>query len=61
MSTFNNDQQYIQKIRKMLEDDPNRLISELHEAHYLLENDVISESCYEKVKKIVDEAKIIVK
>lgn len=59
MSTFNNDQQYLLKIKKMVEEDPPRLISELHEAHYLLENNVISESCYEKVKQIVNEAKII--
>lgn len=59
MATFENDQQYLSKIRKMVQDDPLRLISELHEAHYLLENDVISQSCYEEVKKIVDETDVL--
>lgn len=56
MATFENDQTYIAKIKKMVVDDPMRLISELHEAHYLLENEVISESCYERVKQIVNES-----
>lgn len=59
MATFENDQQYLSKIRKMVEDDPLRLISELHEAHYLLENDVISQTCYEEVKKIVDKTDVL--
>lgn len=61
MSTFDNDQQYLSKIRKMINDDPLRLISELHEAHYLLEEDVISENCYEEVKKLIDETNALKK
>lgn len=59
MSTFDNDQQYLSKIKKMVNDDPLRLISELHEAHYLLEQDVISENCYEEVKKLIEETNVL--
>ena len=55
MSLFENDQQYLLKINRMATEDPMRLVSELHEAHYLLESNVISQSCYDRVKQIVEE------
>lgn len=58
MSVFENDQQYLSKIRRMVVDDPMRMISELHEAHYLFENNVISEECYKKVKEIAQQANV---
>ena len=54
MSLFENDQQYLLKINRMAA-DPMRLVSELHEAHYLLESNVISQTCYDRVKQIVEE------
>lgn len=61
MATFENDQIYIGKVQKMAIDDPMRLISELHEAHYLLENEVISERCYDRVKEIVEKTNLFPK
>ncbi len=61
MSIQQNDQQYLEKIRRMVVDDPMRLISEIHEAHYLLENHVISEECYKKVKELADSANLFKK
>ena len=55
MSLFENDQQYLLKINRMAAEDPMRLVSELHEAHYLLESNVISQTCYDRVKQIVEE------
>lgn len=55
MSLFENDQQYLLKINRMAAEDPMRLVSELHEAHYLLESNVISQTCYDRVKEIVEE------
>ena len=55
MSLFENDQQYLLKINRMAAEDPMRLVSELHEAHYLLESNVISQTCYDGVKQIVEE------
>ena len=55
MSLFENDQQYLLKINRMAAEDPMRLVSELHEAHYLLERHVISQTCYDRVKQIVEE------
>lgn len=55
MSLFENDQQYLLKINRMATEDPMRLVSELHEAHYLLESNVISQTCYDRVKQIVEE------
>lgn len=55
MSLFENDQQYLLKINRMVAEDPMRLVSELHEAHYLLESNVISQTCYDRVKQIVEE------
>ena len=55
MSLFENDQQYLLKINRMAAEDPMRLVSELHEAHYLLEINVISQTCYDRVKQIVEE------
>ena len=55
MSLFENDQQYLLKINRMAAEDPVRLVSELHEAHYLLESNVISQTCYDRVKQIVEE------
>ena len=49
------DQQYLLKINRMAAEDPMRLVSELHEAHYLLESNVISQTCYDRVKQIVEE------
>lgn len=57
MSMFENEQQYLTKIRKLALDEPTRLLSELHEAHYLFESGVISEECYERVKEIVNMTK----
>ena len=54
MSLFENDQQYLLKINRMAAEDPMRLVSELHEAHYLLESNVISQTCYDRVKQIVE-------
>ena len=48
-------QQYLLKINRMAAEDPMRLVSELHEAHYLLESNVISQTCYDRVKQIVEE------
>lgn len=55
MSLFENDQQYLLKINRMAAEDPMRLVSELHEAHYLLESNVISQTCYDRVKQIIEE------
>lgn len=55
MSLFENDQQYLLKINRMAAEDPTRLVSELHEAHYLMESNVISQTCYDRVKQIVEE------
>ena len=55
MSLFENDQQYLLKINRMAAEDPMRLVSELHEAYYLLESNVISQTCYDRVKQIVEE------
>ena len=55
MSLFENDQQYLLKINRMAAEDPMRLVYELHEAHYLLESNVISQTCYDRVKQIVEE------
>lgn len=55
MSLFENDQQYLLKINRMAAEDSMRLVSELHEAHYLLESNVISQTCYDRVKQIVEE------
>jgi hypothetical protein len=55
MSLFENDQQYLLKINRMAAEDPMRLVSELHEAHYLLESNVISQTCYDRIKQIVEE------
>lgn len=55
MSLFENDQQYLLKINRMAAEDPMRLVSELHEVHYLLESNVISQTCYDRVKQIVEE------
>ena len=55
MSLFENDQQYLLKINRIAAEDPMRLVSELHEAHYLLESNVISQTCYDRVKQIVEE------
>ena len=61
MSVLENDQQYLAKIRRMVVDDPSRLISEMHEAHYLLEKEVISEDCYKKVQDLVESANLFKK
>lgn len=58
MTIFENDQKYLAKIRRMAVDNPNRLVSELHEAHYLLESGVISQNCYERVREIVNQCKL---
>ncbi len=58
MSVFENDQQYLSKIRRMIVDDPMRMISEIHEAHYLYESHVISEECYKKVKELAQQANL---
>ena len=54
ISIFEKDQHNLLKINRMAAEDPMRLVSELHEAHYLLESNVISQTCYDRVKQIVE-------
>ncbi len=52
MSHSANDQTYIAKVKRMAIEHPERLTSEVHEAHYLLESGVISQEAYEIIYAI---------
>lgn len=46
---FKNDQAYREKVRRIMENDPVMIMSLSHEAHYLYEQGMISESCYREI------------
>ncbi|MGM9941588.1 MAG: hypothetical protein ACI32N_06305 [Bulleidia sp.] len=49
---FKNDQAYREKVRRVIENDPKMLMSLSHEAHYLYEQGMISELCYQEIYEI---------
>ena len=46
---FKNDQAYRENARRIMENDPVMIMSLSHEAHYLYEQGMISESCYQEI------------
>ena len=46
---FKNDQAYSEKARRIMENDPVMIMSLSHEAHYLYEQGMISEACYQEI------------
>lgn len=49
---YRNDQALREKVRRIMENDPAMLMSLSHEAHYLLEQGMISEGCYQEIYEL---------